>query len=190
MNLRAVHPIETQSVAILRSRVDTSGLPVLTRAVVERCHAVGVSVEAELGEVGGKDGVHAPGARTSPAGAAAFVRDTGIDALAVAVGSSHAMTERTADLDLGLVARIRASVDVPLVLHGSSGVPDDGIAAAVRAGMTKINIATHLNAVFTDAVRTCLEQDPRLVDTREYLGPAREAVRAEAARLLELVALR
>ena len=178
------------SVMFAGSRLPDAKNRAVTRTVVERCHAVGVSVEAELGEVGGKDGVHAPGARTSPAGAAAFVRDTGIDALAVAVGSSHAMTERTADLDLGLVARIRASVDVPLVLHGSSGVPDDGIAAAVLAGMTKINIATHLNAVFTDAVRTCLEQNPRLVDTRGYLGPAREAVRAEAARLLELVALR
>jgi fructose-bisphosphate aldolase class II len=79
---------------------------------------------------------------------------------------------------------------VPLVLHGSSGVPDDGIAAAVRAGMTKVNIATHLGVVFTAAVRSRLEADPRLVDTRKYLGPARDAVQAEAARLLELVALR
>ena len=79
---------------------------------------------------------------------------------------------------------------VPLVLHGSSGVPDAGLVAAVRAGMTKVNIATHLNSVFTAAVRSRLAQDPRLVDTRRYLGPAREAVQAEAARLLELVALR
>jgi fructose-bisphosphate aldolase class II len=128
--------------------------------------------------------------RTDPVEAAAFAQDTGIDALAVAVGSSHAMTERTAQLDLGLIAEIRAAVEVPLVLHGSSGVPDDGIAAAVRAGMTKVNIATHLNSVFTAAVRSRLEADPRLVDTRRYLGPAREAVQAEAARLLELVALR
>jgi fructose-bisphosphate aldolase class II len=116
--------------------------------------------------------------------------DTGVDALAVAVGSSHAMTERTAELDLALIADIRAQVGVPLVLHGSSGVPDAGLVAAVRAGMTKVNIATHLNSVFTAAVRSRLDQDPRLVDTRRYLGPAREAVQAEAARLLELVALR
>jgi fructose-bisphosphate aldolase class II len=162
----------------------------VTRAVVDRCHAAGLSVEAELGEIGGKDGVHAPGARTRPDEAAQFARDTGVDALAVAVGSSHAMTHRTAVLDLDLIAAIAAQVPVPLVLHGSSGVPDDGIEAAVRAGMTKINIATHLNAVFTAAVRERLAADDALVDTRKYLGPARAAVRAEAARLLLLVALR
>lgn len=160
----------------------------VTRAVVTRCHAAGVDVEAELGEVGGKDGVHAPGARTDPGEAAAFVRDTGVDALAVAVGSSHAMTERTAELDLELVARLQAAVPVPLVLHGSSGVPDDGLAAAVTAGMTKVNIATHLNAVFTTAVRRRLEADPELVDTRRYVGPGRDAVTDEAGRLLRLLA--
>ena len=172
------------------SRLDDAENRAVTRAVVQRCHTAGVSVEAELGEIGGKDGVHAPGVRTRPEEAAAFALDTGVDALAVAVGSSHAMTERTAELDLALIADIRAQVGVPLVLHGSSGVPDAGLVAAVRAGMTKVNIATHLNSVFTAAVRSRLAQDPRLVDTRRYLGPAREAVQAEAARLLELVALR
>ena len=161
-----------------------------TRAVAERCHAAGASVEAELGEIGGKDGVHAPGARTRPEDAEAFARDTGVDALAVAVGSSHAMTERTARLDLELIAQIHSRVPVPLVLHGSSGVADGGLVAAVRAGMTKVNIATHLNSVFTAAVRGRLGEDPALVDTRKYLGPARQAVQAEATRLLELLALR
>ncbi|CAG7570733.1 D-tagatose-1,6-bisphosphate aldolase subunit KbaY [Barrientosiimonas humi] len=118
-----------------------------TARVVQRCHDAGVSVEAELGEVGGKDGVHAPGVRTDPADAAQFVADTGVDALAVAVGSSHAMTSRTAELDVDLIARLREGVPVPLVLHGSSGVPDAGLVAAVRAGMRKVNIATHLNQV-------------------------------------------
>jgi fructose-bisphosphate aldolase class II len=128
--------------------------------------------------------------RTDPADAARFAADTGVDALAVAVGSSHAMTERTAALDLDLVGRIARAAPVPLVLHGSSGVPDEGIRAAVGAGMTKVNIATHLNKVFTAAVRERLDADSRLVDSRKYLGPARDAMRAEAARLLELVALR
>lgn len=172
------------------SRLDDAENRAVTRAVVQRCHAAGVSVEAELGEIGGKDGVHAPGVRTRPDEAAAFALDAGVDALAVAVGSSHAMTERTAELDVALIADIRAQVGVPLVLHGSSGVPDAGLVAAVRAGMTKVNIATHLNSVFTAAVRSRLDQDPGLVDTRRYLGPARDAVQAEAARLLELVALR
>ncbi len=159
-----------------------------TREVVTECHAMGVSVEAELGEIGGKDGVHAPGVRTDPADAAAFVGDTGVDALAVAVGSSHAMTTRDAALDLDLIAAIRDAVPVPLVLHGSSGVPDEGLVAGVRAGMTKVNIATHLQSVFTGAARERLDADPGLVDTRKYLGPGREAMREETGRLLRLLA--
>lgn len=156
----------------------------VTAEVVAHCHARGVDVEAELGEVGGKDGVHAAGARTRPDEAVAFVTATGIDGLAVAVGSSHAMTERSAALDLELITELRDAVPVPLVLHGSSGVPDHEIVRAVRAGMTKINIATHLNHVFTDAVRAVLAEQPDLVDSRKYLGPARDAMAAEAARLL------
>ncbi len=161
----------------------------VTRRVVELCRAAGVSVEAELGEVGGKDGVHAPGVRTDPDDAARFVADTGVDALAVAVGSSHAMTDRTAELDTDLIAALRRSVPVPLVLHGSSGVPDEGLLGAVRAGMTKVNIATHLNQVFTRAMTERLEASPT-VDTRKYLGAARDAVTDEAARLMALLALR
>ncbi|MDN5767032.1 MAG: class II fructose-bisphosphate aldolase [Humibacillus sp.] len=160
-----------------------------TAAVVKRCHAAGVSVEAELGEVGGKDGVHAPGARTEPSAASRFVEQTGVDALAVAVGSSHAMTERTAVLDTDLITALRDAVPVPLVLHGSSGVADAGLVAAVRAGMVKVNIATHLNQVFTDAMTARLAQ-AHTVDTRKYLGAARDAVTAEAARLMNLLALR
>ncbi|WP_224277850.1 class II fructose-bisphosphate aldolase [Streptomyces sp. LS1784] len=155
-----------------------------TAEVVEHCHAAGVWVEAELGEVGGKDGVHAPGVRTDPAEAAAFVAATGVDALAVAVGTSHAMLTRDAALDFELIGRLREAVPVPLVLHGSSGVADEDLTAAVDAGMTKVNIATHLNQVFTTTVRRTLADDARLVDTRRYLGPARTAVAAEVARLL------
>lgn len=159
-----------------------------TRAVVEHCHARGVRVEAELGEVGGKDGVHAPGVRTDPGEAAAFVAATGVDSLAVAVGTSHAMTTRTAAVDHDLIARLAATVPVPLVLHGSSGLDDDGLVGAVHAGMTKINISTHLNALFTAAVREVLEADPALVDPRRYTAPARDALAAEVDRLLRLLA--
>ena len=174
---------------------DASNLPhaenlARTRSVADWCHARAVSVEAELGEVGGKDGVHAPGARTDPSEAAAFVEATGVDALAVAVGSSHAMLTRDAVLDDALIAALAATVPVPLVLHGSSGVPDEGLVGAVAAGMTKVNIATHLNASMTAAVRDALAQDPRLVDPRRYLGPGREAVAAEVARLLALLGRR
>ncbi|MFT4234060.1 MAG: class II fructose-bisphosphate aldolase [Microbacterium sp.] len=161
----------------------------LTAAVAERAHAAGVYLEGELGEVGGKDGAHAPGVRTDPDEARAFVAATGVDALAVAVGSSHAMTSRTASLDLDLIGRLHAALDVPLVLHGSSGVADETLVDAVRAGMTKINVSTHLNGFFTRAIREKLDADARLVDSRKYLNPARNAVAAEAARLLRLFAL-
>ncbi|MFJ2868850.1 ketose-bisphosphate aldolase [Kitasatospora sp. NPDC087314] len=159
-----------------------------TAEVVELCHAAGVWVEAELGEVGGKDGVHAPGARTDPGEGAEFTARTGVDALAVAVGTSHAMLTRTAVLDLELIAALRAAIPVPLVLHGSSGAADDALAAAVAHGMTKINIATHLNKAFTEAVRRRLAADTALVDTRAYLGDGRQAVAQEVSRLLRTLA--
>ncbi len=161
----------------------------LTAAVVQRAHAAGVYVEGELGEVGGKDGAHAPGVRTDPDEARDFVAATGVDALAVAVGSSHAMTDRTASLDLARIERLRGAVPVPLVLHGSSGVADATLDRAVRAGMTKINVSTHLNGFFTRAVRDRLDADAALVDSRKYLSPARDALAEEAARMLRLFAL-
>ena len=175
--------------------VDASTLPYeqnvgWTQVLTERCHAGGVWVEAELGEVGGKDGAHAPGVRTDPDAAADFVRATGVDALAVAVGSSHAMLTRDAVLDDALITEIAGKVSTPLVLHGSSGVPDAGLASAVRSGMLKINIATHLNKAMTHALRSALEADETLVDPRRYLGPGRWAIASEVARLLGVLALR
>ncbi|GAA0560756.1 class II fructose-bisphosphate aldolase family protein [Paractinoplanes ferrugineus] len=147
-----------------------------TASAVRRCHAAGLWVESELGEIGGKGGAHAKGARTDPAEAAAYVATTGVDALAVAVGSSHAMTTRSARLDHELIARLAAAVPVPLVLHGSSGVPDDELTAAVRGGMAKINIGTALNTAFTGTVRATLGEQPDLVDPRRYLSSARSAM--------------
>jgi fructose-bisphosphate aldolase, class II len=155
-----------------------------TAEVARWCHERGVWVEAELGEIGGKDGVHAAGARTSPGEAARYAAATGVDALAVAVGSSHAMLTRDAVLDVGLIAEIHRAVPVPLVLHGSSGVPDAGLTAAVAAGMTKVNVATQLNKAFTGAVRATLAADPAVVDPRRYGAAAREAVATEVTRLL------
>ncbi|MFC5181828.1 class II fructose-bisphosphate aldolase [Actinomadura harenae] len=155
-----------------------------TAGVVGWCHERGVWVEAELGEVGGKDGVHAPGARTKPSEAVVYTEATGVDALAVAVGSSHAMLTRDAVLDLDLIGELREAVPVPLVLHGSSGVPDATLTAAVERGMTKINIATQLNKIYTGGLRRLLDANPAMVDPRKYAGPARDAVATEVTRLL------
>ncbi len=147
-------------------------------------HENGLWLEAELGEVGGKDGAHAPGVRTDPAEAARYVGETGVDGLAVAVGSSHAMTARTAQLDHELIAALRDAVPVPLVLHGSSGVADDDLGRAVAHGIVKINVGTILNVAFTHAVRTRLADDETIVDPRKYLVPARVEIAAVVARLV------
>ncbi|MEU3983545.1 class II fructose-bisphosphate aldolase [Streptomyces sp. NPDC026672] len=163
-----------------------------TRAAADWAHAQGLWIEAELGEIGGKDGQpppdpHEPGSRTDPDQARAFVAGTGVDALAVAVGSVHAMTSRTAALDHGLIARLSTALAVPLVLHGSSGVPDDGLAAAVRGGITKVNVGTALNAAMTGAIRDFLGTHPRAVDSRTYLGVGREAMAEEVTRIIHVL---
>lgn len=200
----AVHLDHAESVELVREAAglgfgsvmfDASKLPydanvTVTRAITEQCHRADVWVEAELGEIGGKDGAHAPGVRTDPDEARSFATATAVDALAVAVGSSHAMLTRDAVLDFDLITRLRDSLDVPLVLHGSSGVDDTDLAKAVTAGMTKVNISTHLNKIFTRTLRDRLRTEPAVADPRTYLGPARDAVAAEVARLLGVLAVR
>jgi fructose-bisphosphate aldolase class II len=161
-----------------------------TRTAVEWAHDHGLWLEAELGYVGGKPdapaSAHQSGVRTDPAEAREFVAATGVDALAVAVGSSHAMTERTTVLDLGLIEQLRAALPVPLVLHGSSGVPDDQLRAAVAAGIVKVNIGTALNVAFTGRLRLALEATTSS-DPRKYLAPARDAMSDVVADLLRVV---
>ncbi|MBH5336347.1 class II fructose-bisphosphate aldolase [Streptomyces pactum] len=202
----ALHLDHVTSVELLRSApahgfgsvmFDASALPyarnvAATADAVRWGHEHGVWVEAELGRVGGKDGeppldAHAPGVRTDPEEAAGYAAATGVDALAVAVGSSHAMTERTAALDHGLIRRLRRAVPVPLVLHGSSGVPDAELRRAVTAGMVKINIGTALNTAFTGAVRAHLAGHPGVVDPRRYLAPARDAMARTVAHFIGLL---
>lgn len=159
-----------------------------TRRVVTSAASVGAYVEAELGEIGGKEGAHAPGVRTDPHDAARFVESTGIDALAVAVGSSHAMLHRGASLDLELIRRLQQRLNIPLVLHGSSGVQDEVLVQGIQAGMRKINVSTHLNGFFTRAVRQWLVENPDAVDSRKYMAQGRAEMAREAARLLTLFA--
>lgn len=171
-----------------------------TRAAADWAHARGLWIEAELGEVGGKPGqggsrtpsptardAHAPGARTDPRQAQDFVAGSGVDALAVAIGSVHAMTTRTAALDHALLARLSAALDLPLVLHGSSGVPDDALVAAVGGGIAKVNVGTALNAAMTGAVREFLAAHPEAVDSRKYLAVGREAMAREVTRIIGLL---
>ncbi|HEY1175236.1 MAG TPA: class II fructose-bisphosphate aldolase [Phytomonospora sp.] len=163
-----------------------------TKAAVDWAHAQGLWIEAELGRLGGKNGeppldAHAPGARTDPAEAHAFVTDSGVDALAVAIGSSHAMTTRTATLDHDLLKRLSASLDIPLVLHGSSGVPDGELRAAVAGGIAKVNVGTALNIAMTTAIREFLATHPEAVDSRKYLSVGREAMVQTVARTIRVL---
>lgn len=160
----------------------------LTARVADAAHAVGLWVEGELGEVGGKDGAHAPGVRTDPDEAVSFAAETGVDLLAVAVGSSHAMIEREAVLDLELIARLAEAAPVPLVLHGSSGVADAMLSDAVSAGIRKVNVGTVLGIVGTSRLRAELADRPDAVDPRSYLRGVRSAIRDEVARLTAAVA--
>ena len=162
-----------------------------TRNAVAWAHDNGLWLEAELGYVGGKptqpQSAHTAGVRTDPLEAVQFVRATEVDALAVAVGSSHAMRSRTASIDTGLVSALRDALPVPLVLHGSSGVPDDMLRAAIAAGMTKVNVGTALSIAMTGAVRKSLGADADLVDPRGYLVAARHAVAATVRNLLAVI---
>ena len=171
------------------SKLEYSSNVQASARMAQLCRQYGATIEVELGEVGGKDGVHAPGVRTNPTEAQAFVEATGVDLLAVAVGSSHAMTTRDATLDFELISHIAKTVSVPLVLHGSSGVNDEDLQRAVKAGMRKINIATHLNHLFTDEIRKILNSDSKIVDPRKYVKSARNKVADECGRLLQLLAL-
>jgi fructose-bisphosphate aldolase class II len=205
----ALHLDHVQSDGLLRQTTDAgfssvmydaSRLPyaenlAATRAAADWAHAQGLWIEAELGEVGGKNGrppldAHAPAARTDPAEARTFVADSGVDALAVAIGSVHAMTTRTAALDHDLLGRLTAALDVPLVLHGSSGLPDAELTAAVTGGITKVNVGTALNLAMTSAIKEFLTAHPEAVDSRKYLTVAREAMAEAVARIIGVLRAR
>jgi fructose-bisphosphate aldolase class II len=170
-------PLGISSLMVDAAHLEYEANVATTAELAAAGHRASLWVEAELGEIGGKDGAHAPGVRTDPDEAASFVERTGVDGLAVAVGSSHAMTAATAVLDLDLIARLADRLPVPLVLHGSSGVPVPTLRAAVAAGIRKVNVGTALNVGYTARVRQFLADDATVTDPRKYLTPARDAVR-------------
>lgn len=149
-----------------------------TRMIKAWCQNMNVSLEAELGETPKPGGSASEeyGALTDPADVPMFVERTGVDALAISVGSAHGGLEKGTHLDLARIDAIHRASSVPLVLHGSSGVTDEDIRQAIQLGVCKVNTATLLNQAFTDAVRSYLAGAPDAVDPRSYLAPAREVV--------------
>jgi len=164
--------------------IDGSKLPLnenmdLTKRVIQMARAVGVSVEAELGKIGGTEDDITVSEKealfTDPDEAALFVRETGVDALAVAIGTAHGRYKGVPKLALDLLKTIKEKVKIPIVLHGSSGVPDEAIKAAIALGVRKVNIDTNIREAFCQAVRDKLASDPTEIDPRQMLTPAREA---------------
>ncbi len=166
--------------------VDGSRLPLedniaLVKRVVDVAHAVGVSVEAELGKIGGTEDDIVVSERdammTDPEEAAKFIEEAQPDLLAVAIGTAHGVYKGEPKLDFERLTEIKERVDVPLVLHGASGVPDEAIRKACQVGISKINIDTELRIAFSGAVQRTLQANPDEIDPRKILGPAREAMK-------------
>jgi len=162
----------------------------LVKKVVEVAHSVGVAVEAELGRVGGAEDYlsvdECQAAFTVPDEARDFVEATGIDTLAVAIGTAHGIYKGEPKLDFERLSAIRATVDVPLVLHGASGVPDQSIREAVRRGISKINIATELKIPMAEAIKDFFRNNPSESDPRAYMGQAKDAVKQIVRKKIQL----
>ena len=152
----------------------------LTKEIVKIAHAVGVSVEAELGKIGGTEDQivvsEAEATYTDPEEARIFVEETGVDSLAIAVGTAHGVYKGEPKVDIDRIKEIDRVVSVPLVLHGSSGVPYDTLEKAVGAGIRKINIDTDIRASFAGSVKSFVAENPDEIDPRKILKPARAAM--------------
>lgn len=151
----------------------------LSKSVADACHPAHVCVEAELGKVGGKEddldgGI---GGYTDPYEAKEFVERTGIDSLAVAIGTAHGVYKGEPKLDLDRLQAIREVVSIPLVLHGTSGVPDDTVQECVRRGICKVNYATDLRIAFSRGVKQVLREHPDTIDPKKYNAAGKEEVK-------------
>jgi fructose-bisphosphate aldolase class II len=161
-----------------------------TQEVVRVAGPAGVSVEAELGKIGGtEDDIsvsEADALMTVPEEAKFFVEQTGIDALAIAIGTAHGPYKGEPKLDFARLEKIRQLVEIPLVLHGASGVPEEAIRKAITMGICKINIDTDLRQAFAYAVKDVLAAKPSEYDPRKILGPGKEALKAKVKEKITL----
>ncbi|EJT1337409.1 tagatose bisphosphate family class II aldolase [Vibrio vulnificus] len=153
----------------------------IVRSVVQYCNRFDASVEAELGRLGGQEDDlivdRADALMTDPASAAEFVRRTGIDSLAVAIGTAHGLYKAEPKLDFARLEKIRSVVDIPLVLHGASGVPDEMVRRCIELGVCKVNVATELKIAFADAVKGHFAEHPEANDPRKYITPGKAAMK-------------
>jgi len=152
----------------------------LTKEVVKAAHAMGVSVEGELGTIGGvEDDLHVDedaAQLAKPDEAIRFYEETGVDALAIAVGTAHGMYKGEPKLHYDIIEAVASKIPVPIVLHGGSGVSNESIRKAIGAGASKINVNTENQVACTAKIREILATDGNIVDPRKYLTPARSAM--------------
>ena len=167
------------SVMIDGSHEDFEGNVAISKKVADVANALNIPVEAELGKVGGKeDDLEADAdTNTDPQDAKEFVERTGITSLAVAIGTAHGFYAGTPVLDKERVSEIRKVVDVPLVLHGASGLSEEDVRECVDRGMCKVNFATELRVAYTDAVKKLLEEKPETYDPKKLGVVGIEAVK-------------
>lgn len=152
----------------------------VSKAVADACHPSGIPVEAELGKVGGKEDDLEGGEGnpyTDPSEAKAFVEATGIDSLAVAIGTAHGVYKGIPKLDVQRLSEIRKVVSIPLVLHGTSGVPDEAVRECIRRGICKVNYATDLRIAFSKGVKAYMKENPDVFDPKKYNAQGREEVK-------------
>ncbi|MFJ4997892.1 ketose-bisphosphate aldolase [Microbacterium sp. NPDC088619] len=177
--------------------IDASLLPfdenvALTRKVVDAAHAVGIQVEGELGTIGANDSYGESGAAeiiyTNPADAVRFVEETGVDSLAIAIGTSHGLypSDKNPELRHDLLEQIKAAVGIPLVLHGGSSNPDAELRRAVELGVNKINISSDIKVSYHNRMREILGTDQRLREPNAIQPAALEAMKATAAEKIDL----
>lgn len=152
----------------------------LTKEVVKAAHAMGVSVEGELGTIGGvEDDISVDESDANlakPEEAIRFYEETGVDCLAIAVGTAHGMYAGEPNIRFDIIEKVASAIPVPVVLHGGSGVPDDMIKKSIAAGVGKINVNTENQVACTQTIRDVLNQDAKVYDPRKYLTPARKAM--------------
>ncbi|MDD3028270.1 MAG: class II fructose-1,6-bisphosphate aldolase [Erysipelotrichaceae bacterium] len=168
------------SIMIDGSHLDFEENIKVTKAVVDACHPSNVSVEAELGKVGGKeDGLDGGegNPNTDPKEAALFVEKTGVDSLAIAIGTAHGVYKGEPNVDIKRLSEIKEAVSVPLVLHGTSGVPDATVKECIARGICKVNYATDLRIAFSKGVNDVLHDSPDTIDPKKYNAQGREEVK-------------
>ncbi|MGL4911486.1 MAG: tagatose bisphosphate family class II aldolase [Romboutsia sp.] len=179
-DIKRIITLGCKSVMIDASKYEFKKNVEIVKDIVDFAHSYGATVEAELGKLGGVEDDLVVDEKdsflTNPDEAVEFVKLTGVDSLAVAIGTAHGLYKSEPKLDFDRLEKIRSMVDIPLVLHGASGVPLEAVQKATDLGICKVNIATELKMPFSKAIKEYFIENPEASDPRQYLVPAKRAM--------------